>query len=174
VRAHHPLLSRPEVTLAEVLDYPFVQIARMPPRGLAPLLQRRRQKTSTGDIAPFPSIECPTVPLALRVVLESDATVMAALSMARAELERGLLSPLLHEPWMCSNWAVVKLRRRSLGPAATAMVAVLRGAHEAALARDLALCRVWDRRIADSRLGSASSRRAAAGPRSGRSTVRRG
>jgi hypothetical protein len=125
-------------------------------------------------LIPFPSIECPTVPLALNAVLDSDATVMAALSMARAELERGLLSPLLHEPWMCSNWAIVKLRRRSLGPAATAMVAELQGAHEEALARDLALCRLWDRRIATRRLGGATSRRAAGGTRRGRSAARPG
>jgi len=174
VRARHPLLSRADVTLADVLDYPFVQIARMPPRGLAPLLQRRRQKASSEGVTPFPSIECPTVPLALNAVLGSEATVMAALSMAHAELERGLLRPLLHEPWMCSNWAVVKLRRRSLGPAAIAMVAELQGAHEEALARDLALCRVWDRRIASRRVGGATSRRAAGGVRSGRSAARRG
>jgi DNA-binding transcriptional LysR family regulator len=173
VRARHPLLSRAHVTLADALDYPFVQLARMPPRGLTPLPQRRRQKASSEGVTPFPSIECSSVPLALNAVLDSDATVMAALSMARAELERGLLSPLLHEPWMCSNWAIVKLRRRSLGPAATAMVAELQGAHEEALARDLALCRVWDRQIATRRLGGATSRRAAGGIRSGRSAARR-
>ena len=169
VRARHPLLSRADVTLADVLDYPFVQVGRMPPRGLTPLLQRRRQKASSEGVTPFPSMECPTVPLALNAVLDSDATVIAALSMARVELEGGLLRPLLREPWMCSNWAIVKLRRRSLGPAATAMVAELQGAHEEALARDLALCRVWDRRIATRRLGGATSRRAAGGTRSGRS-----
>lgn len=174
VRARHPLLSRAAVTLADVLDYPFVQIARMPPRGLTPLLQRRRPKASSEGVTPFPSIECPTVPLALNAVLDSDATVLAALSMARAELELGLLSPLLHEPWMCSNWAIVKLRRRSLGPAATAMVAELQDAHEEALARDLALCRDWDRRIATRRLGGATSRRAAGGTRRGRSAARPG
>ena len=174
VRARHPLASRADVTLADVLEYPFVQIARMPPRALMPLLQSRGQKASSEGRIPFPAIECPTVPLALSAVRDSDATVMAALSMAHAELERGLLSPLLHEPWMCSNWAIVKLRRRSLGPAATAMVAELQAAHEEALARDLALCRVWDRRIATRRSGSATSRRAAGGTRSGRRAACRG
>jgi DNA-binding transcriptional LysR family regulator len=174
VRASHPLLSRADVTLADVLDYPFIQLARMPPRGLTPLLQRRRWKAPSEGLIPFPSIECPTVPLALSAVLDSDATVIAALSMACAELERGLLSPLLHEPWMCSNWAIVKLRRRSLGPAATAMVAELQGAHEEALARDLALCRLWDRRIATRLLGGATIRRAAGGTRPGRGAARPG
>lgn len=174
VRARHPLLSRADVTLADVLDYPFVQIARMPPRGLTPLLQRRRHMASSEGVIPFPSIECPSVPLALKAVLASDATVMAALSMAHGELERGLLSPLLREPWMCSNWAIVKLRRRSLGPAATAMVAELQGAHDEALARDLPLCRAWDRRIATRRLGGATSRRTAGGVRRGRNAARPG
>lgn len=173
VRARHPLLSRADVTLADVLDYPLVQISRMPPRGLTPLLQSRRQKASAGGVSPFPSIECPTVPMALNAVLDSDATVMAALSMAHAELERGLLRPLLHEPWMRSNWAIVKLRRRFLGPAATAMVAELERAHEDALAHDLALCRVWDRRIATRRRDSATVTRTGR-DRSARSSPRRG
>ena len=165
-RARHPLLSHASVTLADVLDYPLVQIARMPPRALTPLLRRRR-KTSANAGTAFPAIECPTVPLALNAVLNSDATVMAALSMAQGELERGLLRPLLHEPWMCSNWAIVKLRRRSLAPAATAMVAELERAHGEALARDLALCRIWDRRIATRRRGGATSQRAAGTVRTG-------
>ena len=174
VRADHPLLSHASVTLADVLDYPFVQIARMPPRALTPLLKQRRRKTSANGAASFPSIECPTVPLALSAVLDSDATVMAALSMANEQLERGLLRPLLHEPWMCSNWVIVKLRRRSLGPAASAMVIELKRAHEEALERDLALCQVWDRRIVTRRRAGATGPRASGKVRSGRSSSGRG
>ena len=172
VRAGHPLLSRANVTLADVLDYPLVQIARMPPRALTPLLQSRR-KTSANAGTAFPAIECPTVPLALNAVLNSDATVMAALSMAQGELERGLLRPLLHEPWMSSNWAIMKLRRRSLAPAAKAMVADLERAHGEALARDLALCRAWDRRMRSKPGDSENLRRAAARGRSRPGSERR-
>lgn len=174
VRARHPLLSRADITLADVLDCPLVQISRMPPRALTPLLRSRRQKTVAAGVRPFPSIECPTVPMALNAVLDSDATVMAALSMAQAQLERGVLQPLLHEPWMRTNWAIAKLRRRSLGPAAIAMVAALERAHEEVLAHDLALCRVWDRRIAKRRRDTSTGRRAAGTTLSGRSSPRRG
>lgn len=173
VRARHPLLSRADVTLADVLDYPLVQISRMPPRALTPLLHGRRRGPSAAGASPFPSIECPTVPMALSAVLDSDATVMVALSMAEAELEHGLLRPLLHEPWMCTNWAIVKLRRRSLAPAALAMVVELERAHEEALAHDLALCRRWDRRIATRRHHHAAPR-GAGKARSGRSSARHG
>lgn len=176
VRAGHPLLSRADVTLADVVDFPLVQIGRMPPRALTPLLQSCRRKTSSAGASPFPSIECPTVPMGLNAVLDSYATVMAALSMAEMQLERGVLQPLLHEPWMCANWAIAKLRRRSLGPAAIAMVAALERAHEEALARDVALCRVWDRRIAERRRrrDMSAGRRAAGKTPGGRSSSRRG
>ncbi len=173
VRARHPLMSRADVTLADVLDYPLIQVSRMPPRGLTPLLQSRRRNASAASVSPFPSVECPTVPMALSAALDSDATVMASLSMARAQLERGLLQPLLHEPWMCSNWAIVRLRRRSLGPAAIAMVAELERAHREALATDLPLCRAWDRRIARRRRDGAAGPRAAGEARGGRSAPRR-
>jgi DNA-binding transcriptional LysR family regulator len=154
VRARHPLLSRADASMADVLDYPFVQVARMPPRALTQLLQGRRRKPSAAGTGSFPSIECPTVAMALNAVLDSDATMLAALSMAQAELDRGLVRPLLHEPWMCSDWAIVKLRRRSLAPAAMAMVAELQRAHEQAVARDRALSRAWNRRIEIRRRGA--------------------
>lgn len=173
VRARHPLLSRADVTLADVLDYPLVQISRMPPRGLTPLLQGRRQKASAAGVSAFPYLECPTVQMALDAVQNSDGTVMAALSMAHTQLRRGHLEPLLHEPWMRSNWVITKLRRRSLGPAAIAMVAELKRAHEEALATDRLLCGAWDRRIETRRHGNASDRRVSGQTRSGRSTSRR-
>jgi DNA-binding transcriptional LysR family regulator len=166
VRARHPLVSRADVTMADVLDFPLVQIARMPPRALTQLLRCRR-KTSVSAGTAFPAIECPTVPLGLHAVLDSDATVMAALSMAQGELEAGLVRPLLHEPWMCSNWAIVKLRRRTLAPAAKVMIEALERAHDEALARDLALCRVWDRRLKSGPAIGGGARRAAIGGRTG-------
>jgi DNA-binding transcriptional LysR family regulator len=151
VRARHPLLSRSDVTLADVLDFPFVQIARMPPRGLEPMLRVRRREPSGDREQPFPSVEAPTVRMALGLVTDSDATMLAALSMVQTELGRGLVRPLLHDPWMRSDWAIAKLRGRRIAPAGSAMVTELQRAHEQALAADRAIRRVWDRRLGEPR-----------------------
>lgn len=147
VRTGHPLTRKANVSLADVLEYPFVQIARLPPRVLKPFLDRRQSTRRSGAVPPpFPAIECPTVPLAISAVTDSDAVTMVSLGMARAEMERGRVVPILHEPWMQSDWAIMRLRTRSLGPAAATFVAQLQQAHEQALAEDAMLQQRWQPR----------------------------
>jgi DNA-binding transcriptional LysR family regulator len=145
-RAGHPLARRPEVGLSEALVWPLVQVVRLPPRLLKPFLAARRARGARGTPVPpmpppFPAVECPTVDLALAAVEHSDALMLGALGAFRTEIEAGRLVPVLHEPWMRADWAVTRLRRRTLGPAALAFVDAIRAAHAALLDDDRELTR---------------------------------
>jgi hypothetical protein len=63
--------------------------------------------------------------------------------MVKRELALRRVVPVFHESWMRSNWAFMKLRHRSPGPAATAFLAALRAAHAASLAEDAMLEKRW-------------------------------
>ncbi len=139
-RAGHPLALRGGLTLADVAAFPLVQVLRLPPRLLKPFLAARgMRRRPVGTVAPpFPAIDCPSVDLALVTVEHSDAVMLGGLGAFRSEIRAGRLVPLLHEPWMRAEWAVTRLRRRSLGPAGVAFVEALRAAHARLLEADRA------------------------------------
>ena len=136
VRAGHPLTGNPKVTLADVLEYPFAQVVMLPPRLLKPILDARRAASAP----PFPAIECPTLTLASKIVADSNAFTFATLGMVRTELEQKRLVPVLQEPWLRTEWHIVRLRKRTMSPAAAAFVVELARAH-ADLIRDEELLR---------------------------------
>jgi DNA-binding transcriptional LysR family regulator len=143
-RSGHPLAASANVSMADVLDYPFVQIARLPLRVLKPILTGRRAPKAKGPTTlPFPAIECPTVPLGVAAIIDSNALMLASLAMLRRELNGGRVVPVLHEPWMRSDWAIMRLRGRTLGPAATAFVGELHRAHDALQSEESTLGRRW-------------------------------
>ncbi len=142
VRAGHPLASS-TVSLRDVLDYPLVQVSRLPPRVLKPLIEALGATSTTGLPRPVPAIDCPTIRLAVDTVVGSDAMMMVSLGMVKGELRRRRVVPVLHESWMRSNWAFMKLRHRSTSPAATAFLAALRVAHAASVAEDAVLEKRW-------------------------------
>lgn len=143
VRAGHPLAAATSVSLRDVLDYPLVQVSRLPPRVLKPFLEALGASSTAGLSLPIPAIDCPTIPLAVDTVLGSDAVMLVSLGMVKRELALRRVVPVLHESWMRSNWAFMKLRHRSLSPAATAFLAGLRNAHAASVAEDAMLGKRW-------------------------------
>lgn len=143
VRAGHPLQSRSTVTLRDVLDYPLLQISRLPPRVLKPVMAARTPPARHGKELPLPALECPFVSLGMATVAGSDAAVIAALGMAKQDLAKGRVVPILHEPWMRSDWSIMRLRKRSLGPTATKFIAQLQESHRRAVAEDAVLTKRW-------------------------------
>ena len=137
--------SRP--SLRDALDYPLIQVSRLPPRALKPLLEFLGASSKTDPPHPVHAIDCPTVPLAVSTVLGSDAVMIASLGMVKRELELGLVMPLFHEGWMHTNWSFMKLRHRSLGPAAPELLAHLRAAFAAGAAEEAALEQEWATRL---------------------------
>lgn len=142
VRAGHPLVAT-NPSLRDVLDYPLVQISRLPPRALKPYLDALGASPAAGHALPFPAIDCATVPFAIDAVLGSDAVMMVSLAMVKRELSRHRVVPILHQGWMRSNWSVMKLRHRSTSPAAAEFLAALRTAHTACVAEDAVLEKRW-------------------------------
>jgi DNA-binding transcriptional LysR family regulator len=142
VRAGHPLASK-KVSLHDVLDYPLVQVSRLPPRILKPLLEALGASSTAGHARPVPAIDCPTIRLAVDTVVGSDAVMLVSLGMVKRELTRRRVVPVFHESWMRSSWAFMKLRHRSPSPAATGFLAALRAAHAASVAEDAVLETRW-------------------------------
>ena len=70
------------------------------------------------------------MPLAMSVVLDSDAVMLASLAMVRTQFRRKRIVPLVHEPWMHSEFGILRLRNRTLSPAAVALVKLIRQAGE--------------------------------------------
>lgn len=158
VRAGHPLAAA-NLSLREVLDYPLVQISRLPPRLLKPFLDALGVSSPAGLARPIPALECPTVPLAIDTVLGSDAVMLVSLAMVKRELAQRRVVPIFHASWMRSNWAFMKLRHRSTSTAATEFLAALRSAHAASVAEDAALEKRWSARLPLRADGSAGNHR---------------
>ncbi len=160
VRAGHPLASA-DASLRDVLGYPLVQVSRLPPRVLKPFLDALGTSSTSGPSRPVPALDCPTVPLAIDVVLNSDAVMIASMGLMARALARGRAVPVFHAGWLRSGWSFMKLRHRALGPAATAFMADLRAAHAAAVAQDAALRRRWRTRLPSGAApaGTAAARR---------------
>ena len=146
VRAGHPLAAA-NPSLRDVLDYPLVQISRLPPRALKPFLDALGATSMAGHPLPVPAIDCATVPFAIDTVLGSDAVMMVSLGMVKRELSQRRVVPVVHESWMRTCWAFMKLRHRSTSPAATEFLAALRSAHAASLVEDAALQKRWRARL---------------------------
>jgi DNA-binding transcriptional LysR family regulator len=158
VRTGHPLTAI-HPSLRDVLDYPLVQISRLPPRVLKPYLDALGATSTAGHPLPIPAIDSATVPFAIDTVLGSDAVMMVSLAMVKRELSRGRLVPILHQSWMRSNWSVMKLRHRSTSPATTKFLAALRTAHAACAAEDAVLEKRWQAILPTSAVaGNADSR----------------
>jgi DNA-binding transcriptional LysR family regulator len=148
VRAGHPLTATKQVSLADVLDFPFAQVVMLPPRVLKPILASRSTRRPGSETpVPFPAIECPTLQLATDIVARSDAFTFASLGMVRAELARRQIVPLLHEPWMYNEWAIARMRRRTMSPAMTAFATELTRAHRHALREEDRLRDRWYRPV---------------------------
>jgi DNA-binding transcriptional LysR family regulator len=145
VRAGHPLAGKVRVSVTDVLDYPFAQVVMLPPRVLKPILAARR---SAGGLRatpapPFPAIECPTLLMATKIISSSNAFTLATLGMVRAELERGEVVPVLHEPWMRTEWSIMRLRKRTMSPAMMAFVEELKRTHSDVLRQEAQLRMRW-------------------------------
>ena len=140
-RTKHPLRSKATVSIADLFAYPFAQVTSFPPRILKPMLAQRAQVR--GELPPFPSIECPSFMLAKCAILESDAVTVASLVLIAEELRSGQIAPILEQPWMQSTWGIFKLRGRSIGPAALALIDEVQLAHRGLVHAESVLRKRW-------------------------------
>ena len=145
VRSGHPLAGKTDITIADVLDYPFAQVFMLPPRVLKPILESRRASPDSAEkpALPFPAIECSNTQLALQIVAHSNAFTFASLGMVRNELELGQLVPLLQAPWLRAEWGLVRLRNRTIGPAVMTFAEEIRRVHVEVLDEEARLGKRW-------------------------------
>ena len=127
VRAHHPLLSKPQLQAADILEYGLASV-RLPQairKILAQLLG-----LPAGASLPI-ALECDDVLTLKHATLQSD-TILAAINAAVAnEISKGEILPLVMPgfPPMHSEVGIVSLRGRSHSPVAQF---VIRRFHELA------------------------------------------
>jgi DNA-binding transcriptional LysR family regulator len=125
-RVSHPLAgTRP--TRAQVLAYPFVtvmlkgQVAQVAAGGSGAGSPDTRRKGFA------PAIEVNSLDTAKRIALASDALVPASASMIATELACGMLVQLDYDsPVLRTHPALVRLRHRTLSPAARRFVELVR------------------------------------------------
>jgi DNA-binding transcriptional LysR family regulator len=117
VRAGHPLTATPDPGLAQILSFPLVLTGRLPPRILDPLL---RQSPPLGaPLKAMPAIAVESLAMMKAVVASSDAVALLTLSAIASELAGRRLVALAHvEPWVHTQYGIVRLRQRSLSPTA--------------------------------------------------------
>jgi DNA-binding transcriptional LysR family regulator len=110
-RDGHPLAGRTPVSIADAFAYPCVSVCRIPPRALEPIRSaQRRSPDATAAQRVFPAIEFNSFEVIKKIVLGSDAIMVAPLSCAEEELESGRMVALGSEPYLATNYGFVKLK----------------------------------------------------------------
>lgn len=151
-RPGHPLAGRDSVSFTEGLAYPFVALSRLPPRSFEPIraLQRRLPDPSVADRA-FPAIEFSALDAARRIVLGSNALMVAPLTCVEHELRTGRLVAIGFEPYLRTNYGIVKLKTHPHTAAAARLRAYLIEAERAVTERERELLEWWRSEVAKPR-----------------------
>jgi DNA-binding transcriptional LysR family regulator len=114
-RHGHPLAGRAPVTLADGFAYPYVSVCRIPPRSLEPIRSAQRR---LADVAAaqrvFPALEFNSFDVIKKIVLGSDALMVAPLSCVEDELESGRMVALGSEPYLATHYGIVQLKSQPL------------------------------------------------------------
>jgi DNA-binding transcriptional LysR family regulator len=133
-RAGHPLTAGRNVTATDAFTYPIVAVSRIPPRMLDPLrAAQRRSADPDAAMRSFPAVECNALSVASQVVLGSDAVMVTTLTSIAADLDKGRFTLLGKEPWMSTNYGIIKLKNHALTQAASRFREFIIEAEQAAL-----------------------------------------
>ena len=114
-RHGHPLAGRGPLGIADGFAYPNVSLARIPPRMLEPIRAAQR-RSSEGPAAHrvFPALEFNALDAVRKIVLGSDALMVAPLACVADELERGQVVVLGSEPYLAVRYGIVRLKSQPL------------------------------------------------------------
>jgi DNA-binding transcriptional LysR family regulator len=114
-RRGHPLAGRIPLKFADGFAFPYVSVSRIPPRILEPIraAQRRLRDAAAANRA-FPALEFNSLDAVKKVVLGSDALMVAPPACVEDELESGRLVALGSEPHLVSGYGIVRLRSQPL------------------------------------------------------------
>ena len=114
-RRGHPLAGRGPLGIADGFAYPYASLTRIPPRSLEPIrLAQRRSPDATAGYRVFPALEFNALDAVRKIVLGSDALMVAPLACVADELDGGRLVVLGAEPYLAVRYAIVKLKGQPL------------------------------------------------------------
>jgi DNA-binding transcriptional LysR family regulator len=126
-RVGHPLARQPRPSLKQVLAYPFVgpRLPQRIARDFLQLVKVGRIEPDSGDY--LPPVKIDSEPVAMDVVMHSDAVGLAPLALLAPRIRAGYLLALpLRLNWMHTRYGFVYLRDRQLSPAALAFMTEVR------------------------------------------------
>jgi DNA-binding transcriptional LysR family regulator len=143
-RQGHPLAARAPVSFADGFAYPYVSLTRIPPRSLEPLrASLRRMADATAATRVFPALECNSLEAIKRIVLGSDALMVAPPSCVASELESGRLVAIGSEHFLALRYGIVKLKTQPLTAAGARFREYVLEAERAFTERDKELFERW-------------------------------
>ena len=117
-RQGHPLQNRAPIGLADGFAYPYVSLSRIPPRSLEPIrAAQRRSPDKTAASRVFPALEFNSLDAVRKIVLGSDALMVAPAGCVEDEVESGRLVVLGSEPHLGTQYGIVRLRSQPLSAA---------------------------------------------------------
>jgi DNA-binding transcriptional LysR family regulator len=103
------------MSLADGFAYPYASLSRIPPRSLEPIrIAQRRSPDATAAHRVFPALEFNSLDAVRKIVLGSDALMVAPPACVADELESGRLVVLGSEPYLTVRYGIVKLRSQPL------------------------------------------------------------
>jgi DNA-binding transcriptional LysR family regulator len=114
-RRGHPLAGRIPLRFADGFAFPYVSVSRIPPRILEPIrAAQRRLRDAVAANRAFPALEFNSLDAVKKVVLGSDALMVAPPACVEDELESGRLVALGSEPHLVLGYGIVRLRSQPL------------------------------------------------------------
>lgn len=145
-RPGHPILRSKQITLRDLLQFPWVH-TRLPPRVSAafprPPGRAGQIDAQTRDFLPAIEVD---VPMQLaEFVRDSDALAFGPLSLVERELEAGELAVLHSSVFdLRASYGFIYLKDRSLSPGAKAYMQAVREQETLCAAREARLARIYE------------------------------
>ncbi|MEY2921172.1 MAG: hypothetical protein RL261_2477 [Pseudomonadota bacterium] len=157
-RSGHPLAGRGPLGLADGFAYPYASLTRIPPRALEPIrAAQRRSPDANAAYRVFPALEFNSLDAVRKIVLGSDALMVAPLACVAEELERGRLVALGSEPYLAVRYGIVSLKDQPLTAAAVRFREYVLEAELAFTEQEKTLQERWRPRPAPNATASASA-----------------
>jgi DNA-binding transcriptional LysR family regulator len=143
-RRGHPLDGLGPLSLADGFAYPYASLTRIPPRSLEPIRRaQRRSPDATAGYRVFPALELSALAAVRRIVLGSDALMVAPLACVAEELEERRLVVLGSEPYLAVHYAIVRLKSQPLTAAGQRFREYVLEAETAFLEQEAELLKKW-------------------------------
>lgn len=143
-RPGHGLLSGEPPSLDDIVRFPI--IGTPVPERVASHFSRRDSttyRTSPNSVL-RPSVEVDDLMDAMAVVAGSDALLVAPLTLPQERLEQGRLGVVpWSAPWFKLSYGIIRIRHRSLSPAAQAFVDLVMKEEAATRERERLLAQTW-------------------------------